>query len=146
MLLAPHHSGSGKQLNGKRRCLFGQAAAASDDSAFDFHLRTTPKYLVLRPPAMNKFWEIQELLLSILEHLGRGDRARMAQVCRYFWSTALPMVWQTLPLPHDNRPLWPFLLEDTEHNEAEGDTFPQMADAPLKVSPTTLDAWFAVNL
>lgn len=84
---------------------------------------------------MNGFWTIQEMLLSILEHLERGDQTCMAQVSRYFWSTTLPMVWQALPLAHDNRPLRPFLLKGTDHGEAEGETLLQMADAPPKVSP-----------
>lgn len=46
---------------------------------------------------MHTIWSIPELVLEILERLDRHDQVGMARVCRSFWESAIPLIWESLP-------------------------------------------------
>lgn len=80
---------------------------------------------------MHGFGLIPELLLSVLDHLGRGNQAIMARVCQSFWRTAVTRIWEELPFNSRNSHL-KCLLVDMTPNELEAMSLtPQQPENPL---------------
>lgn len=48
-------------------------------------------------PRMHRFWDITELVLSVILLLSKGDQATLARVNHRLWEIAITEIWSSVP-------------------------------------------------
>lgn len=68
---------------------------------------------------------VPELLLIILSNMSRRDRVSMAQVCRYFWTVAVGLIWDEVPDVRVQTPRHPICCIIPEELKYDGSIIPR---------------------